>query len=117
MSFEFTVLSPDGEPAIVQLTESGQPLPYGWALITFDNEKSPQRCVLWMIHVRSQHRRKGYGRALIAYLQDSFDEVVTHYEIGIVNTAGVRLCVSCGFEMKPQMFKKEAPELIWKKQR
>ena len=114
MAYEFTVLSPDGEPAIVQLTKTSDALPAGWALITYDETK-PERCVLWMIHVRERERRKGYGRALIAYLMDSFDEIVTHYEVGIVNAAGTKLCLACGFVMKPSLFKKQASELVWRK--
>ena len=116
MAHVFTVLSLNGQPAIVQLSNPSSPLPMGWALITFDEEEeNTERCVLWMIYVREKYRRQGFGRAIIAHLQDSFNEVVTQYERGIVNSAGTQLCVSCGFEMKPQIHKKHPPLLVWKK--
>jgi ribosomal protein S18 acetylase RimI-like enzyme len=109
-----SVTVPAGEVAVFSLHQKDKTkVPYAWAMISVLPDST--EAVLWDIYVRENYRRMGYGKKLIQFLQTRYNSIYTEYEKGIVNSAGVRLCVACGFKMKPQMFKNAPPELSWHK--
>jgi GNAT superfamily N-acetyltransferase len=110
-----SVYIPEGRVAVYSLHQPDRKaIPYGWALLTGD-ENAPDEAILWDIFVRDRYRRRGYGRRLIGALQSRYRRILTQYEKGVVNSAGVRLCLACGFQMKPALFKNHPPWLIWER--
>lgn len=89
-------------------------IPFSYALVTV-YEDNDNVAFLWNIYTREKYRRQGYAREIIRYLQTQFDEIITQYDRGYLNQSGVRLCVSCGFEIKPKLWKNVSGELIWRK--
>lgn len=109
------VMVPDGNTAIFALRQPDpKAIPYGWVLVTGVDE-TPKEANLWFIYVREKERGRGHAKKLIRYLQDKYDVIYTGYERGLLNTPGVRLCLSCGFELKAQLFKNQPGQLIWKR--
>jgi len=111
----YSVLTTSGQTRVYSLhTDDPKEIPYGWALVTVDQD-TPDECVLWDIHVRTQYRRMGFGKKLMAVLQGNYKRIFTQYERGLINSPGCRLCMSCGFKMKQQMFKNVPPAMEWVK--
>jgi GNAT superfamily N-acetyltransferase len=113
--YRIQVSGPQGN---VQFWSVGEPtapkeIPYGWAMV--ETDEAEREVFLWMIYVREDLRRKGYGRDIIRVLQEKFFQIRTHYSRGIVSKPGVKLCMSMGFEMKPSIHKRQPDELVWKR--
>ena len=110
------MMIPGGTVAVFSLCQKDtRAVPYCWAMLSFPQDGND--AVLWMIYTREQYRGKGYAKKLIKVLQSRYDSIYTEYEKGIVNSAGVRLCMACGFTLKSQMFRNVPPELSWRKEK
>lgn len=114
--YTYSIMKPAGAMAVISIHQTGDPgaIPYGWVMIT-GHDDCPKECILWMVYIREKYRGNGFAKALIGMLQTKYDRIVTQYERGIINSAGVRLCISCGFDLKRQMFKNVPADLIWTK--
>jgi GNAT superfamily N-acetyltransferase len=115
--FEFQVIIPTGVCQVVSCSDPriSDPLPIGWALFSVDKDHEYRSCTIWDVYVRPQYRKRGYGRAIIALLQDTHDEVFTQWEQDQINSAGVQLCIHTGFNIQKKLFQKDVGTLIWKK--
>ena len=99
------VMIPEGHVAVYVLKQPDEKaIPYSWVMITGIDE-SPQEATVWMIYTRPSCRGKGHAKKLLKYLQTRYDKLTTNYERGLLNAPGVRLCISCGFDLKAQLFK------------
>ena len=111
-----TLMVPEGNLGVFSLHDPNDTaaIPYAWAMVTgFENE--PKTCILWDIYVRKPFRRRGHAKELIHVVQSKFNRIMTQYERYLINDEGVRLCLSCGFKLKSQMFKNVPGELVWEK--
>lgn len=87
--------------------------PYTWAMVEHSLDNS---CAfLWMIYTPEEMRRKGYAKDLIAVLRERFAEIRTHYNDGIINSAGCQLMLNCGFKPIRSLKKREPGMLVWRK--
>jgi len=115
--YNVTIAEPRG---LAQFWQISDPVkkgvkPYAWAFIVSDPVAA--ECFLWMVYVRENVRRQGYGRDMLRILQEKFKKITTHYDRGIVSKPGVKLCMACGFRMKPALYKRDASELVWERAR
>lgn len=109
-----SMIVPDGQLVVFSLHKADvKDIPYAWAMLTLP-EDSDKEGVLWMIYTREMFRGQGHATALVKYLQTQFKYLMTHYEKGLVNSAGTKLLMKCGFRLKPAMYKRVPSELVWK---
>ena len=104
---------PDGDFAVYSLLQPNtKAIPYAYAILN----KLPDvqnEALLWFIYCREAYRRRGYAEKLIRYLQIKFDTLITNYDT--MTGAGTKLCMKCGFEIKPSIFKNRPNMLTWKR--
>lgn len=106
--------APQGPVAFWQIAPSqGKELPYAWAMVEYDPETMV--AFLWMIFVREEIRNQGYGTDMMRCLQETFREIRTHYYPEIISRPGIKLCLKCGFDIQPPMFKRDVGVLTWKR--
>lgn len=111
----YSILLPKGRTVVYSLhQEDKKAVPFSWALLTVEDE-NPESCIFWMVYTREKFRRQGHAQHLIHILQQKYSYIYTQFERGIVNSAGVRLCLKCGFQMKQQIHKNQPPELSWER--
>jgi len=109
------VIIPAGDFAIYSLLQDDtKAIPFAYAIINRQPD-SNNEALLWFIYCREAHRRHGHAERLLQYLQSKFDVLITHYET--MTSLGTKLCMKCGFELKPSMYKNRPNELIWKAKR
>ena len=110
-----SVVVPDGQPLFYQLHEHDpRETPVSWAFVVV-SPTSPKTASLWYIQTRKKHQGKGYAQELIKGLQGYYDKIITNYEKGPITGEGTKLCMKCGFELKPSLFKNIPNELIWER--
>lgn len=103
----------DGEFASYSLLQDDpKSVPYAYAILNRQSD-SVNEASLYFIYCREAYRRCGHAERLLRYLQTKFDTIITHYET--MNSEGTKLCIKCGFEMKPSMFKNLPNQLIWRR--
>jgi len=115
MTHPITIVTPNGDPMYVSIHEKDtKDVPVAWAFVTVDRD-DPKKATLCMIYVHEKKRGKGYGQELLHVLQSQFQSIMTQYSKGIINSAGTRLCLKCGFKMMPSLFKRIPSELVWER--
>jgi len=95
-----------GFPAYVAIYDKGEHAPVGWAVIVGTEDPG---CLLLDMWVDPAKRRMGVGTDIIKILQSRYAHIIT----GFSTPEGRELCLSCGFELKRGIHKKDLPKLQW----
>ena len=113
-NFQVEVYVPEGMIHAINLRDpkADKYLPVAWALI---QSEGTENAVIWDILVRENFRGRGYGKEIINELQKRYERLETHPAEGLINSAGIRLCMACGFELKKKLFRRKPGLLVWKK--
>lgn len=111
--YTVTASVPQGILLFIQIGSHDGVNHYTWALIEQSYDGSA--AFLWFIYTPEHERGKGRAKDLIGLLQGKFSTIETHYTTDIVNSAGTKLCMSCGFVPVKSLFKKMPHRLVWKK--
>ena len=113
MNLKFDLYVPEDMPHTITITDiDADDKPVGWAWVSAKDESG---CILHAIMIQENHRGKGYAKQLIKRLQTIYEEIKTQWSTPLLSSAGVQLCIKCGFEIKPIISKKKGGELVWKK--
>jgi hypothetical protein len=111
--YAITIAQPQGVPFFYQIGLKDENLPATWAMVehSLDNKAA----FLWFICTPEKMRRKGFARDMIRVLQTRYEFLETQYTEDIINSPGVRLCLSCGFKPVRSLSKKMPSRLVWRR--